>query len=114
MTSRLFGVGISGLALTAAEREILDRHPPRGVILFRRNLESARQASGLAAEIRSRGALVYLDQEGGPVDRLRDLLGPSLSFFEAGRIGGARRAGELAGEACARIGVDVDLDLLAL
>jgi beta-N-acetylhexosaminidase len=109
LTSRLFGVGISGFGLTAAERKILDRHPPRGIILFRRNLESPRQAAELAADLRSRGVLVYLDQEGGSVDRLRDLLGPSLSFFEAARSGAARRAGELAGEACARIGVDVDL-----
>src|SRR6185295_15924139 len=38
VTGRLFGVGISGPELTPAERRILDLHPPRGVILFRRNI----------------------------------------------------------------------------
>ncbi len=109
MTSRLFGVGISGVRLTAPERAILDRHPPRGVILFRRNIESAAQTAELAGEIRARGALVFLDQEGGRVDRLRDVLGPSISLFGAARRGVARRAGELAGEACARLRVNVDL-----
>ncbi|MGH9367109.1 MAG: glycoside hydrolase family 3 N-terminal domain-containing protein [Thermoanaerobaculia bacterium] len=109
MTSRLFGVGISGPRLTPAERAILDRHPPRGVILFARNIESVEQVAALAGEIRRRGSLLFLDQEGGPVDRLREVLGPSISFFEAARRGLARRAGELAGEGCARLGIGVDL-----
>jgi beta-N-acetylhexosaminidase len=107
--SRLFGVGISGPELTPSEREILDRHPPRGVILFRRNIETPEQTSRLVAELSARGLLVFLDQEGGPVDRLRDLLGPSISFREAAARGLARRAGELAGESCARFGFAVDL-----
>jgi beta-N-acetylhexosaminidase len=109
LTSGLFGVGLSGPSVTPAERAILDSHPPRGVILFARNLESVRQASALVSQIRARGLLVYLDQEGGPVDRLRGLLGPSISFREAARSGRSRLAGELAGEACARLGVSVDL-----
>ena len=43
------------------------------------------------------------------MDRFRDLLGPSISFHEAAASGVARRAGELAGEACAALGFDVDL-----
>ncbi len=109
MTGTLFGVGLSGASLTARERSILDRNPPRGVILFRRNLESLDQASALVSEIRRRGPLVFLDQEGGSVDRLRDFFGPSISFREACLRGVAREAGELAGEACARLGVSVDL-----
>ncbi len=43
------------------------------------------------------------------MDRFRDLLGASISFRQAARAGLARRAGELAGEACARLGFDADL-----
>ncbi len=109
MTGHLFGVGLSGASITARERGILDRHPPRGVILFRRNIETVTQTEALVGEIRGRGLLVFLDQEGGPVDRLRGLFGPSISFREAAERGAAREAGELAGEACARLSISVDL-----
>jgi beta-N-acetylhexosaminidase len=109
--SRLFGVGISGTALTQEEREILEAHPPWAVILFRRNVESLDQVLALTAAIQELPGRprVCVDQEGGPVDRFRDLLGPSISFREAAEAGVARRAGELAGEACARLGFAVDL-----
>jgi beta-N-acetylhexosaminidase len=108
-TSRLFGVGISGPELTEREREILREHPPRAVILFARNVASAEQLSRLTAEIASSGAIVCLDQEGGRVDRLREVLGESISLLAATRAGVPRLAGELAGESCARFGVHVDL-----
>lgn len=109
--SRLFGVGISGPVLLAEERAILKRYPPRAVILFRRNIEDKRQLEDLTAEIQSLPGAPFLalDQEGGPVDRLKGIVGPFPSFHTAARTGFARRAGELAGEACARFGFDVDL-----
>lgn len=109
--SRLFGVGIKGTVLDAAERAILDRHPPRAVILFRRNVESEEQLRRLAADVRAIAGDVFLcvDQEGGPVDRLKDLAGPFPSFRAAWVAGEALRAGELAGEACARLGFSLDL-----
>ena len=109
--SYLFGVGISGTTLEPKERAILERRPPRAVILFRRNIEEKRQLEDLTAEIRSLSGSPFLalDQEGGPVDRLKGIVGPFPSFHEAARTGFARRAGELAGEACARFGFDVDL-----
>jgi beta-N-acetylhexosaminidase len=109
LTGRLFGVGIAGPEPTPRELAILDRHPPRGVILFRRNLESVAQARRLTAELARRNLLVFLDQEGGPVDRLRDLLAPAISFRQAAARGIARSAGELAGEECRSLGVHVDL-----
>jgi len=111
VSSRLFGVGIARTALRPEEREILDGRPPRAVILFRRNIEDFDQLQSLTAEIRRLPGppLLCLDQEGGPVDRLRDILSPSISFRDAARLKRARRAGELAGEACARLGFDVDL-----
>lgn len=111
MTARLFAVGIAGLTLQDSERQILRRHPPWGVILFRRNIETASQLSALTADLKSLPGppVLCLDQEGGPVDRLQPILGPSISFGAAARLGAARRAGELAGESCRAFGFDVDL-----
>jgi beta-N-acetylhexosaminidase len=109
--SRLFGVGIAGPALDPSERAILERHPPRAVVLFKRNIESERQIADLAADIGTLPGPPFLaiDQEGGPVDRLQELAGPFPSFHDAAEAGLARRAGELAAEACARVGVRLDL-----
>lgn len=107
----VFGVGLAGPALEPSERRALEAHPPRAVILFRRNIESVEQVLALTGDIRKLPGRprICVDQEGGPVDRFRDLLGPSISFREAAASGVARRAGELAGEACAALGFDVDL-----
>lgn len=108
---RVFGVGLAGPAISPSERGALEAHPPWAVILFRRNIESAGQVLALTGDIRGLPGRprICVDQEGGPVDRFRDLLGPSISFREAAASGVARRAGELAGEACAALGFDVDL-----
>jgi beta-N-acetylhexosaminidase len=108
---RVFGVGLAGLAISPSERRALGDDPPWAVILFRRNIESVEQVLALTGDIRSLPGRprICADQEGGPVDRFRDLLGPSISFHEAAASGVARRAGELAGEACAALGFDVDL-----
>ena len=109
--SRLFGVGIAGPTLDPSERAILEKYPPRAVVLFMRNIESERQVADLVTEIRAlpESPFLAIDQEGGPVDRLRGLAGPFPSFHEAARSGHARRAGELAAEACARLGIRLDL-----
>lgn len=109
--SGLFGVGISGPELTEGESDILRKCPPWAVILFRRNIDSAEQLDRLVEDLRrlSGPPLLCVDQEGGPVDRFRDLLGASISFRAAAERGEARRAGELAGEACARFGIAIDL-----
>jgi beta-N-acetylhexosaminidase len=110
VTSRLFGVGLEGPELAPAERDTLRRLPPRGVILFRRNLGSIAGLERLVAELRDLDVPhLFLDQEGGPVDRLRDLVGPSPSLARAARTGAARRAGEAAGAMLAALGFDVDL-----
>jgi beta-N-acetylhexosaminidase len=110
VSSGLFGVGVEGPSLTSLERDILAAHRPFGGILFRRNIESAEQLADLVGSLRALGVrFLFVDQEGGPVDRLRDLLAPAPSLARASRARSARRAGELAGEALARLGFDVDL-----
>jgi beta-N-acetylhexosaminidase len=110
VSSKLFGVGIGGPALTDSERTILAARPPWGVILFRRNIETVEQLGALSSSLKELGiGHLFLDQEGGPVDRLRDLLAPAPSFRRAAAAGVARRAGAVAGAALARLGFDVDL-----
>ncbi|HEY1433899.1 MAG TPA: hypothetical protein VGG65_00910 [Thermoanaerobaculia bacterium] len=100
MSSRLFAVGLAGPVLTPAERAILSASPPWGVILFRRNLETFDALARLVGDLRDLSVdHLLLDQEGGPVDRLRDLLGPAPSLQSASRAGAARRAGAAAGAA---------------
>jgi beta-N-acetylhexosaminidase len=110
VSSRLFGVGIAGTELSDAERETFAAHPPYGVILFRRNIDSLSQLENLVGELREAEAgFLFLDQEGGPVDRLRDVLAPSPSLQRAARLGLARGAGDLAGAALRSLGFDADL-----
>ena len=110
MTGRLFAVGLEGPRLTAPEREILSAAPPWGVILFRRNLETLAELERLAGDLRELGIPhLLLDQEGGPVDRLRDLVAPAPALGRLGGNGAARRAGLATGAMLSRLGFDVDL-----
>ncbi len=109
--SGLFGVGLEGPVLTGEEREILRRFPPWSIILFRRNLETPELLAELVSAVAALPGppRLAVDQEGGPVDRFRDLLGRSISFAEAARIGMAGEAGRLAGAACRTFGFTIDL-----
>jgi beta-N-acetylhexosaminidase len=74
MNTRAFITGVSGLELTAAEREFVGSERPWGFILFKRNIETPDQVVRLVAELREAGgnpdAPVLIDQEGGRVQRL--------------------------------------------
>ena len=110
MSGGLFGVGLAGPALGESERQILAAHPPRGVILFRRNIEDEQRLARLIEELRElRVRHLFLDQEGGPVDRLRELVGPTPSLQRTAGAGTARRAGSAVGAMLAKLGFDVDL-----
>jgi beta-N-acetylhexosaminidase len=74
MSSRAFITGVSGLELSAAEREFIRGERPWGFILFKRNVEAPDQVSALVQELRNcvgkADAPVLIDQEGGRVARL--------------------------------------------
>lgn len=75
----LLVVGIEGTELTALERAWLKLLRPAGIILFRRNIENAKQTRALLAEatkICAPHCARFVDVEGGTVDRLRDALAP--------------------------------------
>ena len=74
MPSRAFITGISGLQLTAAERDFIRAERSWGFILFKRNVDTPAQVARLVGELREAvgeaDAPVLIDQEGGRVQRL--------------------------------------------
>ena len=90
MSSRAFITGVSGLELSAAEREFIRAERPWGFILFKRNIETPAQVSALVGELRSclgeADAPVLIDQEGGRVARLGP---PHWPVYPPGAVFGA-------------------------
>jgi beta-N-acetylhexosaminidase len=74
MPNRAFITGVSGLELTAAERDFIRAERPWGFILFKRNVDNPAQVARLVEELRDTlgepDAPVLIDQEGGRVQRL--------------------------------------------
>jgi beta-N-acetylhexosaminidase len=118
-----FVFGLGGPELTSAERSYFSAHPPLGFLLFKRNLQSPSQVSSLIEELRGlagaapapAGAapapLVFVDQEGGTVDRLGPLLGVPFASAAACAAAGTDRVHEnayLMGRTARLLGFDVD------
>src|SRR5918911_5539896 len=102
---RLLFVGLPGTRPDRHWRELLREVRPGGVILFGRNVESAEQVALLNAQIRdAAGAHVFIgvDQEGGLVDRFRDICEPSPSA-KAVRDAGHPALAEAFGKLTARV-----------
>jgi beta-N-acetylhexosaminidase len=89
MHSRAFITGVSGLELSAAEREFIRSERPWGFILFKRNVENRVQVASLVGEMRNAlgnlEAPVLIDQEGGRVQRLGP---PDWPSYPAGAVFG--------------------------
>lgn len=90
MSSRAFITGVSGLELSAAEREFIRLERPWGFILFKRNIETPAQVIRLVQELRETigdpDAPILIDQEGGRVQRLGP---PHWPAYPPGAIFGA-------------------------
>ena len=75
---RSFIIGLKSLKLSAKERIFLKEFKPWGVILFARNIKNIKQASNLTSSIRKifndRKYPILIDQEGGRVNRLKNLV----------------------------------------
>jgi beta-N-acetylhexosaminidase len=93
--ARLF-IGLPGPELDSVATELLDAVLPGGVVLFARNVESERQLKRLTAALHRRGIQIAIDQEGGRVNRLREL------------IGECPRNGRLIGRRLRELGVDIN------
>lgn len=80
-------IGLSGLRLTAREREQLQHPWVGGVILFARNYASPSQLTQLSQEIHATrpGLLLGVDQEGGRVQRFREGFSALPAAIDIGR-----------------------------
>ena len=122
MSTRAFITGVSGLELTATEREFIRAERPWGFILFKRNVETPKQVIRLLHDLRDTvgepDAPVLIDQEGGQVQRLRP---PNWPLYPAGAafgdlydidpalgISAARLSARLIAADLADLGVTVD------
>jgi beta-N-acetylhexosaminidase len=106
-------IGVAGLALMPAERELLREHRPKGVILFGRNVRDKLQLSELTAslwEILPPDAVIMVDQEGGRVARLRAPNWPELPAAAALR---SREAAFAHGKALAAMVRESGFNLIA-
>jgi beta-N-acetylhexosaminidase len=78
-TVKSFISGCEGLSLSAPERDFFQKSQPWGLILFQRNCGSSVQLKNLTADFRDavgrKDAPVFIDQEGGRVQRM----GPSAN-----------------------------------
>jgi beta-N-acetylhexosaminidase len=108
----LLVVGVEGVRLTPAERKLLARIQPFGVLLVQRNVADEETLRALVAEIRAAcpGAILPLDAEGGRVDRLRAVVGSAPAAADLARHPPAlaRRAGRWVGAAMRNLGFDLD------
>ncbi|MBF0371779.1 MAG: beta-N-acetylhexosaminidase [Magnetococcales bacterium] len=113
-------MGLSGMELTAQERVFLKEQAPIGVIFFSRNIDDLNQLQNLIREILATGPTpptLWIDQEGGRVQRLREPFTPypspfrwaelaKIDFDKALRL--SRSAGRLVGLELASLGIGVD------
>jgi beta-N-acetylhexosaminidase len=111
---RLLFVGLPVTKLDRHWREFLREVRPGGVILFGRNVESAEQVALLNAQIRDaagREVLIGVDQEGGLVDRFREIIEPMPSakaVRNAGRADLAEKYGSLTARALRLMGFNIN------
>jgi beta-N-acetylhexosaminidase len=111
---RLLFIGLPGTLLERETRQLLGEVQPGGVVLFGRNIESAEQVVQLTAQIRDaveHPVLIGVDQEGGLVDRFRDICEPMPSakaVRNAGQSELAKRFGSLSARALRLLGFNIN------
>ena len=75
---RSFIIGIKSFSLTIQEKDFLKKYKPWGVILFTRNIKNIKQTLKLTSSIRKifndKKYPILIDQEGGRVNRLKNLI----------------------------------------
>ena len=111
---QLFFIGVPGTEIDRATRELIEEIKPGGVILFGRNVESPAQVRKLLDDARAlipTPPLCGVDQEGGLVDRLREIFPPMPSaraIRQHGDLAGVRTLGRVTGEVLRMLGFDIN------
>src|SRR5437588_10361152 len=111
---QFFFIGLPGTTIDAETRELIEEVKPGGIILFGRNVESPQQVRELLDGARAlvpTPPLVGIDQEGGLVDRLRQIFPPMPSaraIRQQGDLAGARRLGRITGELLRMLGLNLN------
>src|SRR5712692_7246788 len=107
-------IGLPGPELDEEARDLIEEIKPGGIILFGRNVEAADQVRTLVDGARAMlpiAPLCGIDQEGGLVDRLRDIFPPMPSaraIRQHGDLSGARTLGRVTGEVLRMLGLDIN------
>ena len=111
---QFFFIGLPGPELDEEARSLIEEIKPGGIILFGRNVEAADQVRKLLDGARAMlpiAPLCGIDQEGGLVDRLRDIF-PAMPSARAirqhGDLSGARTLGRVTGEILRMLGLDIN------
>lgn len=111
---QFFFIGLPGTELDDEARELIEEIKPGGIILFGRNVASTEQVRALLDGARAMlpvAPLCGIDQEGGLVDRLRDIFTPMPSaraIRQHGDLSGARTLGRVTGEVLRMLGLDIN------
>jgi len=111
---QLLIIGFDGTEMSERLRSLLTRIQPAGVILFARNIATAQQTHKLLKSCCtwvSAPIFTCVDMEGGQVDRLRNVIGPSPSpadVFASQDRRLFRKHGKLIGDSCRALGFNVD------
>lgn len=97
-------IGFRGTELNSETGKLLRAVRPGGVILFARNIESARQVRALCRSLPA-GTIVAVDQENRRVNRLRNIVGelPGLAEIES-----PEKFGREVGRSLRRLGIHLD------
>jgi beta-N-acetylhexosaminidase len=111
---QFFFIGLPGTEVDAEARELIEEIKPGGIILFGRNVETAEQVRKLLDDCRAlvpTPLLCGIDQEGGLVDRLREIFPPMPSaraLRQHGDLAGVRTLGRVSGELLRMLGVNIN------
>ena len=90
MKQKALIISIRGTTLTKKERYLFLKERPWGVILFKRNLKSLKQIKNLTSKIKiltkNKKFPILIDEEGGSVSRLHDIIDNKISANLVGNL----------------------------
>src|ERR1044072_8792126 len=111
---QFFFIVLPGKEIDEEKRKLIEEIKPGGIILFGRNVESPEQVRKLLDDARAlvpTQLLCGIDQEGGLVDRLREIFPPMPSaraLRQHGDLAGVRPLGRIPGEVLRMLGLDIN------